>query len=310
VSGLQTPFLISINDLSAEEIHRIFDLTQDLKERHEQGIQEQCLTGKVLGMIFDKASTRTRLSFSSAMFHLGGQIIYIQNQDIKLGLREAVKDTACVISRYLDSIMIRTSSHRVIQELADNSDVPVINGMSDEEHPCQALADFYTIKEKAGSLDGLKMAFVGDSNNVSRSLALLAAKIGVTLTIASPDDYSFDEKEKDRLSRAAKKSNGNIHFLSDPYEAVKDASVIYTDVWISMGQEEETADRLEIFKPYQINAELLTHATEDVMIMHCLPAHRGEEITDEVLDGPHSIVYDQAENRMHVQKSLLKLFIK
>ena len=301
--------LISIADLSQADIEEIFNVTKELKEWHNKGYDEKCLSGKILGMIFEKSSMRTRVSFEVSMVQLGGNAIYLTQNDINLGKREAVKDGARVLSRYVNGIAIRTFGQDTIQELARYATVPVINALSDYLHPCQALTDLYTIKEKFGSYTNIKIAFVGDGNNVARSLAQICAKLGIHFHIASPKGY---ELTPDFVSKTKQMADGNdlIHLYQDPKEAAEKANVLYTDTWVSMGQEAEEEVRRQAFKDFQINSDLLKLAKDDVKVMHCLPAHRGEEITDEVIDGPHSIVYDQAENRLHVEKALLKLLLR
>ena len=301
--------LISIADLSQSDIEEIFNVTKELKEWHNKGYDEKCLSGKILGMIFEKSSMRTRVSFEVSMVQLGGNAIYLTQNDINLGKREAVKDGARVLSRYVNGIAIRTFGQDTIQELARYATVPVINALSDYLHPCQALTDLYTIKEKFGAYTNIKIAFVGDGNNVARSLAQICAKLGIHFHIASPKGY---ELTPDFVSKTKQMADGNdlIHLYQDPKEAAEKANVLYTDTWVSMGQEAEEEARRQAFKDFQINSDLLKTAKDDVKVMHCLPAHRGEEITDEVIDGPHSIVYDQAENRLHVEKALLKLLLR
>ena len=301
--------LISIADLSQSDIEEIFNVTRELKEWHNKGYDEKCLSGKILGMIFEKSSMRTRVSFEVSMIQLGGNAIYLTQNDINLGKREAVKDGARVLSRYVNGIAIRTFGQDTIQELARYATVPVINALSDYLHPCQALTDLYTIKEKFGTYTNIKIAFVGDGNNVARSLAQICAKLGIHFHIASPKGY---ELTPDFVSKTKQMTDGNdlIHLYQDPKEAAEKANVLYTDTWVSMGQEAEEEVRRQAFKGFQINSDLLKTAKDDVKVMHCLPAHRGEEITDEVIDGPHSIVYDQAENKLHVEKALLKLLLR
>ncbi|OHB83442.1 MAG: ornithine carbamoyltransferase [Planctomycetes bacterium RIFCSPHIGHO2_02_FULL_38_41] len=301
--------LITIADLLPSDIEEIFNVTRELKEWHNKGYDEKCLSGKILGMIFEKSSMRTRVSFEVAMAQLGGHAIYLTQTDINLGKREAVKDGARVLSRYVNGIAIRTFAQETIQELARYATVPVINALSDSFHPCQALTDLYTIKEKFGTLSNLKIVFVGDGNNVARSLAQICAKLGLRLHIASPKGY---ELTPDFISKTKQMAEGieTIHLYQEPKEAAEKANILYTDTWISMGQEAEAETRKKAFSGFQINSELLKVAKDDVKVMHCLPAHRGEEITDEIIDGTHSIVYDQAENRLHVEKALLKLLLR
>jgi len=301
--------LITIADLLPSDIEEIFNVTRELKEWHNKGYDEKCLSGKILGMIFEKSSMRTRVSFEVAMAQLGGHAIYLTQTDINLGKREAVKDGARVLSRYVNGIAIRTFAQETIQELARYATVPVINALSDSFHPCQALTDLYTIKEKFGTLSNIRIVFIGDGNNVARSLAQICAKLGLHLHIASPKGY---ELTPDFISKTKQMAEGieTIHLYQEPKEAAEKANILYTDTWISMGQEAEAETRKKAFSGFQINSELLKVAKDDVKVMHCLPAHRGEEITDEIIDGTHSIVYDQAENRLHVEKALLKLLLR
>ncbi|HHT9126613.1 MAG TPA: ornithine carbamoyltransferase [Candidatus Brocadiia bacterium] len=300
--------LISDTDLSREEVEGLFALTSQLKEAYTLGKSDISLSGKSLAMIFEKSSMRTRVSLEVAMTQLGGHAIYLTPQDINIGKRESIKDVARVLSRYVDCIAIRTFSHNNVAELARHASVPVINALSDYLHPCQALADLYTIKEKLGTLKGVKIAFVGDANNVARSLALLCATLGVSFNIASPKGYEFPAEFVDDMRQTVKQDASALQFLN-PRDVVKNADVIYTDTWISMGQEGEAEVRRLHFKGYQVNKGLVALAKKGVLVMHCLPAHRGEEITDEVIDGPNSIVFDQAENRLHVEKAILKTLL-
>ena len=301
--------LVSINDLNREEVAQILETAEIIKLRHYSNEEQPLLKGKVLGMIFQKPSLRTRVSFEAGMIQLGGQAIYLGPDDIKLGQREATKDIAQVLSRYVSGIMARTFSHEIIQELAKYSTVPVINGLSDLLHPCQVLGDLLTVKEKKGSLFNLKLVYIGDGNNVAHSLMFGAVKVGMNIVLAVPPGYEPKDEIVNIAKEDAKKINCTIEIVHDPKEAVKGADVIYTDVWTSMGYEKESEIRKEVFKPYQINQDLVNIAKDDVIILHCLPAHRGEEITDEVIDGPHSVVIDQAENRLHAQKGVLALLL-
>ncbi len=301
--------LVSINDLNREEVAQILETAEIIKLRHYSNEEQPLLKGKVLGMIFQKPSLRTRVSFEAGMIQLGGQAIYLGPDDIKLGQREATKDIAQVLSRYVSGIMARTFSHEIIQELAKYSTVPVINGLSDLLHPCQALGDLLTVKEKKGRLSNLKLVYIGDGNNVAHSLMFGAVKVGMNIVLAVPPGYEPKDEIVNIAKEDAKKINCTIEIVHDPKEAVKGADVIYTDVWTSMGYEKESEIRKEVFKPYQINQDLVNIAKDDVIILHCLPAHRGEEITDEVIDGPHSVVIDQAENRLHAQKGVLALLL-
>ncbi len=293
---------ISIADYTREELEEIFTLTKELKEKTKRGEEHHLCKGKTMSMIFAKPSARTRISFETGMYQLGGYALYLSPNDIGIGKREAVKDIARVISRYNDIIMARLFDHAHMLELAEYASVPVINGLTDYNHPCQIMADIYTILEKKGNLENLKITYIGDGNNVANSWVNLASKLPMHLVICSPSGY---EPDAETLTRAHDAEISKIEILHDPEVAVKDADVIYTDVWASMGQEDEAEQRRKVFMPFQVNSKLISHAHDDVMVMHCLPAHRGEEITDDVLDGPHSIVFDEAENRMHVQKAII-----
>ena len=297
--------LVSIADLTKEEMLELFELAIEMKDKVKKGVEHHHLKGKVLAMIFEKPSLRTRVTFETGMYQLGGYAIYLAPQDIKLGQRESVPDVARNLSRWVDGIMARTFAHKTVTDLAENATIPVINGLSDLEHPCQILADFLTIKEHKGDFEGLKLAWVGDGNNVCNSLMLASGILGVHMTVTTPAGYEPPEDIVKQAQELAQKSGGSITLYNDPFEGVKNADVIYTDVWASMGQEAEREKRLRDFQGYQVNSKLLENAKNDVIVMHCLPAHRGEEITDDVLDGPHSVVLDEAENRLHAQKALL-----
>lgn len=301
--------LVSIDDLSREEVFQILKTAEILKIKHYSNDRQPVLARKVLGMIFQKPSLRTRVSFESGMIQLGGQAIYLGPDDIKLGQREATKDIARVLSRYVNGIMARTFSHKVILDLAKYADVPVINGLSDLLHPCQALGDLLTIKEKKGRLANLKLAFIGDGNNVFNSLVFGAVKVGMHISIAAPENYEPNSEIIAKAQKDAEKINCMIEITHDPNESVKNADIIYTDVWTSMGFEKEKEIRKNAFQPFQVNQDLVNHAKDDVIILHCLPAHRGEEITDEVIDSEKSVVVDQAENRMHAQNAVLSLLM-
>jgi len=296
--------LVTVADLSNDDIELVYQIADRTKTQIKQGIRSNKLNARVLGMIFEKPSMRTRMSFQAAMIQAGGHAMDIRGQEIGLGRRESAKDIALVMSRYVDAIMIRTFAHKNVQMLARYASVPVINGLSDYVHPCQALADVFTIREKLGSLDGVHVAFVGDGNNVARSLAMLCTKLGMNFTLSAPAGHELDEAF---LADAAKKlgAKPNVKVVPDPHEAVRDAHIVYTDVWASMGQENEAEQRKKLFLPYQVNADLMSRAPKGALVMHCLPAHRGDEISDDVMDSPAAIVYDQAENRLHVQKGLL-----
>jgi len=301
--------LITIADLSTDEVWQILDLARELKEEWRKGGNKPILRGKSLAMIFQKPSLRTRISFEIGMLQLGGQALYLSPDEIQLGVRESVPDVARVLSRYVDGIMARVFAHRHIEELAAHATVPVINGLSDYSHPCQALADLFTIHERRGELAGLKLAYVGDGNNVAHSLLFAATKVGMDIALATPRGYEPDAGVVEKARRFAAGSRSRVTLTDDPTATVQGADIIYTDVWTSMGQEAERERRLAVFPPYQVNAALIAQAKPDVLVMHCLPAHRGEEITDEVIDGPHSIVFDQAENRLHAQKAILALLM-
>lgn len=301
--------LISINDLSKEEVAQILETAEIMKLRHYSHEEQPLLKGKVLGMIFQKPSLRTRVSFEAGMIQLGGAAIYLGPEDIKLGQREATKDIAQVLSRYVDGIMARTFSHEIILELANYSSVPVINGLSDLLHPCQILGDLLTIKEKKGRLSNLKLAYLGDGNNVAHSLLFGAVKVGMDIVLATPSNYEPKSEIVEQAKKDAKKMGSRVEIIHNPLKAADEADIIYTDVWTSMGFEKERDTRKKVFRPYQINQDLVNRAKDDVIILHCLPAHRGEEITDEVIDGPHSVVIDQAENRLHAQKAILALLL-
>ena len=301
--------LISINDLSQEEVTQILETAEIMKLRHYSHEEQPLLKGKVLGMIFQKPSLRTRVSFEAGMIQLGGAAIYLGPEDIKLGQREATKDIAQVLSRYVDGIMARTFSHEIILELANYSSVPVINGLSDLLHPCQILGDLLTIKEKKGRLSNLKLAYLGDGNNVAHSLLFGAVKVGMDIVLATPSNYEPKAEIVEQAKKDAKKMGSRVEIIHNPLKAAEEADIIYTDVWTSMGFEKEREIRKDVFRPYQINQDLVNRAKDDVLILHCLPAHRGEEITDEVIDGPHSVVIDQAENRLHAQKAILALLL-
>lgn len=297
--------LLSLADLTPDELWALIDLAISLKAEWRQGGNKPQLAGKTLAMIFQKPSLRTRVSFEMGMLHLGGRAIYLSPDEIKLGQRESIPDVARVLSRYVDGIMARVFAHADVVTLAKWASVPVINGLSDYSHPCQALADLLTIYEKLGRLKGVKLAYVGDGNNVLHSLLFGGAALGLHVVAATPEGYEPLPEVVRRSQERAAETGATIRLVRDPYEAVKGADVIYTDTWVSMGQEAEAEVRRPIFRPYQVNATLLEAAGPQAAVMHCLPAHRGEEITDEVADGPHSWIFDQAENRLHAQKAVL-----
>ena len=301
--------LISIADLTPKEINQIFKLAEKLKKLHKKRKEHLLLLDKTLAMIFQKPSTRTRVSFEAGMYQLGGYALFLSAQDLQLRRGETIKDTALTLSRYVDGIMIRTYDHQDVEDLAKYATIPVINGLSDILHPCQVLSDLYTIKEKKGRLAKLKIAYVGDGNNVANSWCYGVAKMGMELSCACPSRFQPNEAVIKRASGEAMINGAKINILENPSAAVKDADVIYTDVWASMGKESEEAERRGIFYPYQVNETLVSKAKKNCIVMHCLPAHRGEEITDGVMDGVHSVVFDQAENRLHVQKAILVLLL-
>lgn len=297
---------LSLVDLTPEQLAGLIRLAVKLKAEWSAGGNQLVLRHKTLGMIFTKPSLRTRVSFEMAMLHLGGQALYLSPNEISLGQRESVADVARVLSRYVDIIMARVFGHRDVLELAQFARVPVINGLSDYSHPCQGLADLLTIYEKFGVLHGIKLAYIGDGNHVANSLIFGAALSGMNFSIASPPGYEISGDVVVKAKVLAAKNNSTLYFTHDPTEAVREADVIYTDVWTSMGQEVDMQQRLEVFSPrYQINSALVARAKRSAIVMHCLPAHRGQEITDDVADGPHSVLWDQAENLMHAQKAVL-----
>ncbi|WP_150270477.1 ornithine carbamoyltransferase [Paenibacillus tepidiphilus] len=297
--------LLELNDYSQEEIIYLIDLAIELKRKQKNGEVYHPLKGKTIGLIFEKSSTRTRVSFEVGMFQLGGHALFLSKNDIQLGRGETVGDTAQVMSRYLDGIMIRTFGHDKVEELARYATVPVINGLSDSAHPCQILADYQTVYEHKGKLKGLKLAYIGDGNNMAHSLMIGGAKLGVHVAIASPEGYEPDPAVVAEAQAIAKESGSTITVTRSPQEAVQDADVIYTDVWASMGFEAEQKVREVAFKDYQVNEELVKGAKSDYLFLHCLPAHREEEVSTGVIDGPNSVIFDQAENRLHAQKALM-----
>jgi ornithine carbamoyltransferase len=302
---------LSLSDFSAVDLWKFLNRAQELKtERQTTGSNQPVLKGKTLGMLFQKPSLRTRVSFEVGMLHLGGEAIYLSPNEIQLGKRESVPDVGRVLSGYVDGIMARVFSHDHILQLAEFSRVPVINGLSDYNHPCQALTDVFTIWEHFGRLEGLKLAYVGDGNNMAVSLSMIAPKMGMNFSIATPKGYHMPSAPLTAAQRQADENSVEIVVTLDPAEAVADADVIYTDVWTSMGQEAETAKRLKVFSPYQVNQALVSQAKPEAVILHCLPAHRGEEITNEVADGPQSLLFPQAENRLHAQKGILALLLQ
>ncbi|NTV53143.1 MAG: ornithine carbamoyltransferase [Candidatus Firestonebacteria bacterium] len=306
---LSVTSLLTLAQLPAQDIELILDTAKDLKAKQKAGRPAPLLAGKTLAAIFEKSSTRTRVSFEVAMHQLGGVMYYLAGRDLQLGRGESIADTARVLSRYVDGITIRTDDHRKVVEMSKNATIPVINALTDYSHPCQILADLFTLKERFGKLKGLRVAYIGDGNNVARSLIFGAAKTGVQLVMSSPAEYAIDKQAVDFSDRDREKNHGELYFNPDPIRAAQGADAVYTDVWVSMGQEKEHALRLRAFKKYQINAKLMANAAPSAVFMHCLPAHRGEEVSEDVIDGPQSIVFDQAENRLHVQKAILALLM-
>ena len=300
---------VDIHDWSAEELHTMLRLAARFKDELAAGIPHPVLAGKALAMIFEKTSTRTRVSFEVGMLQLGGHALFLSNRDIQLKLGESIPDTARVLGRMVQGIMARTYAHATVVELARHSGVPVINALSDASHPCQALADFMTLQEKKGRIAGLKLAYVGDSNNVTHALLEAAAKFGVDMRVGSPAGYQPNADILARAQEAARGTGARLLVTADPAEAVRDADAIYTDTWASMGQEAEHEVRAKALAPYQVNTALVRHAKPDYVFLHCLPAHRGEEVVDDILDGPHSVVFDEAENRLHTQKALMALLM-
>ncbi|NPV12186.1 MAG: ornithine carbamoyltransferase [Ignavibacteria bacterium] len=299
--------LVEIQDLSLEEIYQIFELSSSLKLKLLSGEPHRLLEGKTLGMIFAKPSTRTRVSFEVGIYQLGGIGMYFGPNDLQLKRGETIADTARVLSRYLNGIMIRTFNHQDVIDLAKYASIPVINGLTDLHHPCQVLADLFTILEKKRKLEGLKLAYVGDGNNMAHSLLQGCSKVGMDITIATPKGYEPQKEIVNQAIENAKYFNSKVEVFENPIDAVRNADIVYTDVWASMGQEAEAEERRKKFVPYQVNSELVKYAKDDYLFMHCLPAHRGEEVTDEVADSPNSVIFDEAENRLHVQKAIMAL---
>ncbi|MBA2874913.1 ornithine carbamoyltransferase [Thermaerobacillus caldiproteolyticus] len=304
-SSLKGKDLLTLIDFSSEEIHDVLALAAELKQKQRAGERYTPLAGKTLAMIFEKPSTRTRVSFEVGMTQLGGHSLYLNSNDLQIGRGETIADTARVLSQYVDAIMIRTFAHSKIEELAHYATIPVINGLTDDDHPCQALADLLTIYELKKKLKGIKLVYVGDGNNVAHSLMIAAAKVGMDCTIACPIGYEPKENYVKEAVKAAEQTGAAITVTHDPSEAVVGADVIYTDVWTSMGQEQESEERLSVFQPFQVNEQLVQKAKDDYIFLHCLPAHRGEEVTADVIDSAHSFVFQQAGNRLHVQKAIL-----
>lgn len=297
--------LLRMDNLSKEEILDILNLADQLKYENKHGIEHHLLKGKSLGMIFEKASTRTRVSFEVGMYELGGHPLFLSSKDLQIGRGEPIQDTARVLSRYLDGIMIRTFSQKGVETLAEVSSIPIINGLTDDEHPCQVLADLMTIREKKLILEGLKVAYIGDGNNMCNSLLVGCLTLGMHISIANPEGYKPPAYYVNKGNELAIKNGVSFFMTKSPEEAVKDADVVITDVWASMGQEKETAERMKAFKDYQVNKELMSLAKEDAIVLHCLPAHREEEITEEILEAHADTIFEEAENRLHAQKAIL-----
>lgn len=301
--------LDSLFHLTKEEIEQVLKISELLKSQLLRGEEHPLLKGKTLAMIFEKPSTRTRVSFEVGMWQLGGYALYLSASDLQLGRGETIADTAQVLSRYVDGIMARVFVHQTILDLVKYSRVPVVNGLSDFTHPCQGLADLFTVYEKKGRLSGLKLAYVGDGNNVAHSLLYGCSKVGMDITLACPKGYEPNPKVVSKAKEEGRRSGGKVKVTNDPKEAVREADIVYTDVWASMGKEKEHEKRVKVFKPYQVNGKLIKEAKVDYLFMHCLPAHRGEEVTDEVADSKNSVIFDQAENRLHTQKAFLALIM-
>lgn len=301
--------LLTLQDYTPDEILQVLSLALDLKVKHKAGIAHPYLSGKTLAMIFTKSSTRTRVSFEVGIQQLGGYGLFLNSADIQLGRGETIEDTAKVLSRYVDGIMIRTFKQQDVEDLARYGSIPIINGLTDLLHPCQILADLMTIYEKKGKLQGLKLAFIGDGNNVANSLLIGCSKLGLHVSIGCPKGYEPDPQVLQWAQENSNTSGSQILITQDPREAIQGANVVYTDVWASMGQEKEAQDRIRIFTPYQVNGSLFRLAHDDAIFLHCLPTHRGEEVTVEVIDGPQSVIFDEAENRLHVQKAVMVLLM-
>lgn len=301
--------LLALCDFTPQEINFMLDFAAELKQKQKQGESHELLKGLTLAMIFQKSSTRTRVSFEVGMFQLGGHALYLNANDLQLGRGESIADTGQVLSRFVDGIMIRTFNQSDVEELAEYASVPVINGLTDLLHPCQILADLLTVKEHKGSLEGLKLAYVGDGNNVCHSLLYGCAKTGMHISVAAPEGYQPLEEIVSAARRDAVETGGKVVITTDPNEAVSQADVVVTDVWASMGQESEQQSRIKVFEPYQVNERLVSGAAKDYIFLHCLPAHRGEEVAAEVIDGSHSVVFDEAENRLHAQKAIMSLLM-
>jgi ornithine carbamoyltransferase len=297
-----TKHLLSLWDFDRQELRSYLDLALQLKKESKEGVRHQHLAGKIVGLVFEKPSTRTRVSFEAAMYGLGGQVIYLSSRDTQLARHEPLKDMARVMDRYVDGLVIRTFGQEIVNELARYSGVPVINALTDLHHPCQILSDVMTVIEKKGAIEDLQIAWIGDGNNMAHSWIQAAGRLGFDLTLACPEGY---DPAPEILKAAQSEGSATIKLVRDPLEAVADADVINVDVWASMGQEDEQDERLETFKPYQVNNTMLKHAKTDTIVLHCLPAHRGEEITEEVLEGEQCVAFDQAENKLHIHKAIL-----
>lgn len=301
---------LCLNDFSKKELVDMIELAIRLKSEQKSGIEHKILKGKTLGMIFSKSSTRTRVSFEVGMTQLGGYPLFLSASDIQLGRGEPIYDTAKVLSRFLDAIMIRTYSHEDVEKLAEYADIPVINGLTDLLHPCQVLADLMTVAEHKGRLDGLKFCYIGDGNNMAHSIMYGCAKMGMDVAIASPDDYRCDETVIKNAMKTASESGSRILLTNDPIEAISDADIVYTDTWVSMGMEEEKAKRIKDFEGFTVDKKMFSNAKGDAIFMHCLPAYRGFEVTEDVIDGKNSVIFDEAENRLHAQKAIMATLIK
>jgi ornithine carbamoyltransferase len=310
----QQPFsqkhLLGLQSYSADEIYQVLSLALKLKEEQKKGTTHHLLKGKTLAMIFTKSSTRTRVSFEVGMYQLGGTALFLSSSDIQLGRGETIEDTARVLSRYVDGIMIRTYKQSDVDDLAKYGTVPVINALTDLLHPCQILADLMTVYEKKSALQDLKLAFIGDGNNVAHSLLIGCSKVGMDVSIGCPPGYEPNSKIVEMALQNAAVSGSKVQITHSPQEAIQNADAVYTDVWSSMGQESESADRMKVFTSYQVNAGLFSLAKQDAVFLHCLPAHRGEEVTADIIDGPNSVVFDEAENRLHAQKAVMALLMK
>lgn len=301
--------LLTVAELSEEDIRKILERSAWLKKALKNGVVHHPLAGKSLGMIFEKSSTRTRVSFEVGMYQLGGQALFLSSQDLQMGRGEPVADTARTLSRYLDGIMIRTFAQSMVEELARHASIPVINGLTDLHHPCQALADLFTIQERRNTIKGLRFCYIGDGNNMAHSLIEACVKMGVHVSLGCPAGYEPDAGIMREAKQAASRTGAELTLSGDPQKAAKDADIVYTDVWASMGQEKEHAQRVKAFAGFAVNDKLMKVAAPNALVMHCLPAHRGEEIAASVIDGPQSVVFDQAENRLHTQKAIMELLM-